>query len=165
MSLAMDEEAKARFMSKVDIGGPTVSHVANLEPCWLWTALTNSDGYGRMRVGGRPLLAHRISWKIHNGPIPAGMCILHRCDTPACVNPAHLFLGTQLDNIRDRDAKKRHVSTPGEQHGRAKLTEAQVLAIRAEYATGAKQASLAERFCMSVPTISKIVRRETWVHV
>jgi len=162
MSLAMDEEAKARFMSKVDIGGP--------DDCWLWTGTLDKDGYGVMGVGDRKLRAHRLSWAIHNGPIPLSMCVLHRCDVPGCVNPAHLFLGTQADNMRDMTIKGRsrlvqHPAPSGEGHPCAKLTEAQVLAIRAECANGATQTSLAERFHMSGPAISRIVRRETWVHV
>jgi len=161
----MDEKDRARFFSKVDKDGPTVTHVDGLGPCWLWTAAT-ADGYGYVSVGGRMLLAHRLSWKIHNGPIPAGMCILHRCDVPACVNPAHLFLGTQLDNIRDRDAKKRHVPSPGEHHGRAKLTDAKVVEIRTLYAMGGvSQRALAKRFGVAHSRISDIVLRKRWGHI
>jgi len=160
MSLAMNEEAKARFMSKVDIGGS--------DDCWLWTGTLDKDGYGVMGVGDRKIRAHRVSWAIHNGPIPEGMCVCHRCDVPGCVNPAHLFLGTQADNMRDMTIKGRsvqHPASPGEGHPCAKLTEAQVLAIRAECANGATQTRLAERFRISSAAISRIVRREAWGHV
>jgi hypothetical protein len=77
--------------------------------CWLWTGGTTNGGYGVIGVGrGRLHRAHRISWEIANGPIPDGLKVLHRCDNPPCVNPAHLFLGTQVDNMRDCAAKGRH---------------------------------------------------------
>lgn len=71
--------------------------------CWLWNGSSLERGYGRFRGS----LAHRVSWVLHNGPIPDGMHVCHRCDVTACVNPAHLFLGTALDNIRDMHAKGR----------------------------------------------------------
>lgn len=75
--------------------------------CWEWQGTRIAHGYGRLRVGSERVLAHRYSWRITNGPIPAGMSVLHRCDNPPCVRPDHLFLGTQLDNNRDRSAKGR----------------------------------------------------------
>lgn len=76
--------------------------------CWLWVACLNEHGYGVFQIGHGTRLATRVAWELHHGSsIPTGMCVLHRCDTPACVNPAHLFLGTRLDNARDRDAKGR----------------------------------------------------------
>lgn len=72
--------------------------------CWIWTGrVMERNGYGTL---GRNL-AHRISWKLHSGPIPKGLYVLHRCDVSCCVNPEHLFLGTQLDNVRDMMAKGR----------------------------------------------------------
>jgi len=165
----IDEKMMARFWAKVDKNGPIVSHVKGLGCCWLWKAATNSDGYGLVGVDGRTLRAHRVSWEIHNGPIPAGMCILHRCDNPACVNPAHLFLGTDADNIRDCVAKGRHVThpaPPGEGHRSAKLTDANVLEIRKLYAAGGVfQRELGERFGVSRQNISYILSRKAWAHV
>jgi hypothetical protein len=94
-----------RFWEKVDKSGD----------CWLWTGARDQHGYGSLSVAheGRerrrsvPVKASRVSWQIHNGPIPAGMWVLHRCDNPPCVRPDHLFLGTQLDNMRDASAKGR----------------------------------------------------------
>lgn len=92
-----------RFWAKVDKGSDA--------ECWEWTASRNSYGYGQLAVvlpsGKRPRLAHRLSWELHVGPIPEGMCILHRCDNPPCVNPSHLFIGTKADNYRDMRAKGR----------------------------------------------------------
>ena len=78
------------------------------------------------------MLVHRVSYEIHAGPIPDGLDVLHRCDVPTCVNPAHLFLGTQRDNVADMDAKGRRRPARGERDGAAKLTEEQVLKIRSD---------------------------------
>lgn len=75
--------------------------------CWIWTASTRPSGYGQMGVGYKTCHAHRVSWKLHRGLIPKSLCVLHKCDTPACVNPEHLFLGTQKDNIQDAVKKGR----------------------------------------------------------
>lgn len=77
--------------------------------CHLWTGGSKPPyGYGHFKAFGRTMKAHRFSWELHCGPIPEELCVLHRCDTPACVNPGHLFLGTQTVNMADRDAKGRH---------------------------------------------------------
>lgn len=111
------------FWSQVDIRQPM--------DCWLWQGMKNHDGYGRMRHGNARTLTHRISYALVRGPIPEGMRVLHHCDVRDCVNPNHLFLGTQADNIRDMDAKGRRRPARGEGHGRAKLNRAQALEIRA----------------------------------
>jgi hypothetical protein len=76
--------------------------------CWLWTGSPVGIGYGRIRANGRHWLAHRASWRVHRGRIPRGRCVLHRCDTPACVNPDHLFLGSLKDNAQDALRKGRN---------------------------------------------------------
>lgn len=88
------------------------SHVAPeaITGCWLWLGKPDKHGYGRINVGGRAgkaQFAHRVSWELHRGSIPNGMGVLHHCDTPSCVNPDHLFIGTQSDNMRDARAKGR----------------------------------------------------------
>ena len=85
--------------------------------CWLWMGAVNQNGYGTWS-GDK---AHRISWRLHQGEIPKGMCVLHKCDVRVCVNPQHLFIGTIADNNRDAINKGR-VVYPGERHGSAKLT-------------------------------------------
>lgn len=94
--------------------------VNKTDGCWLWTAATFAYGYGIFRVDGRNQYAHRVAWELTNGPIPDGLSCLHRCDVPGCVNPDHLFLGTQGDNARDRNAKGRAASKKGPLNGRWK---------------------------------------------
>lgn len=106
-----------------------------------------------------------VSWELHHGPIPDGLCVLHRCDTPACVNPGHLFVGTKGDNNRDMGAKGRHrlQRAPGMYRGeanpRSKLTDAQRDEIVARYrAGGVTHAALASEYAISRVVVGKIVR-------
>ena len=98
--------------------------------CWLWTGTTNPAGYGRLNVKGKVHLAHRVAWMLRHGEIPAGMHACHKCDTPGCVNPDHLFLGDNDANHADKCAKGRQGAARGESSGQAKLTDDQVRAIR-----------------------------------
>lgn len=152
------QSLQERFWAKVDKRGP--------DECWLWTARITS-GYGSIGGGGhsgRSLSAHRVSWELHNGPIPAGVHVLHRCDNRLCVNPAHLFLGTPADNMADRDAKGRQAA--GEKNGVAKLTDNDVRTIRATYAKGGvTQEALARSFNVHQGLISGIIARRRWRHV
>ena len=88
--------------------------------CWLWTAAKLHGGHGQFKMNGPSRTTHRISWEMANGPIPDGLYVCHKCDVPACVNPEHLFLGTQLDNMRDAKAKGRHRSPPMKAPGEAR---------------------------------------------
>lgn len=143
--------------------------------CWAWTGAKNTAGYGQFRMAGKNEGAHRVSWVIENGPIPEGLCVLHRCDNPACVRVSDLFLGTQLDNIADRDSKGRAAiglrngkytrpeCTPrGEHHGRAKLTTADAENIRTAFASGTKNCVLAAQYGVSRTQIKHVVRRRYW---
>lgn len=140
--------------------------------CWLWTGGTNGRGYGKITVGRRPdgskfgAYAHRASWELHCGPIPKGMFILHRCDNPSCVNPEHLFLGTPADNVHDMLAKGRQAAMPlprrGETNNKAKITEADVIAIRA---TRDNQDAVAAAYGVSQTVISNVRLRKSWTHV
>src|SRR3954470_5960578 len=135
-----------RFWPKVERRGS--------DECWPWVGARQQTGYGILFKSSRPRrwhLAHRLSWELHNGPIPGGLHVLHRCDNPPCVNPAHLFLGTQADNNRDRGRKGRNGGHKirGAANGRAKLSPTDVAAIRRAYGDGATQVALAARFGVS----------------
>jgi hypothetical protein len=132
------------------------------DECWEWQG-RRDEGYGLIRVGGsgtRMVVAHRVSWEIHNGPIPKGKFVLHRCDNKPCCNPGHLFLGTHQDNMDDRNKKKRQAR--GERHGSAKLTAKNIRAIRRD---DRKLREIAEDYNVSMNVISGIKRRATWRHV
>lgn len=131
--------------------------------CWEWAGHIHKSGYGYDR---HPLSGlrrtHRISWYLHFGEFDRSLCILHRCDNRKCVNPSHLFIGTQDDNMKDRQSKGRTVNPVGSSHGRSKLTEAIVLRILKSKLNG-RQA--AKHFKISEPTISMIRKGRIWKHV
>ncbi len=121
--------------------------------CWLWKGGHNEWGYGCIWDGFTASLAHRVSWLLHNGPIPIGMCVLHRCDVRLCVNPDHLWLGTQADNVADMVAKDRQAR---------KLLDTDVVAIRQSVGTCQE---LGRLHGVSAMTISHVRARQTWAHV
>ena len=127
--------------------------------CIEWSGRRNEKGYG---YTGNRRRAHRVAWEVVNGAIPDGLCVLHRCDNPPCVRVEHLFLGTQRENIADRQAKGRTVNPPS----RRKLTDEQVRQIRAEYDGGlVTQQALAERWDVSRGNLSRILNRRSYAHV
>ncbi len=133
--------------------------------CWLWTARCDDKGYGRLKVHNRPCAAHRVSWEIHRGPVPLGRFVLHRCDTPTCVNPGHLFLGTHRENMRDMVAKGRSSSANrrGEGNPGAKLTKERVAELRAARAAGLSHRKLAARFEISTGQVHNVLTGKCWV--
>ena len=155
----MPRSLEERFWAKVSKGEG--------DDCWEWTAYRNKGGYGKIARGGSKnerIRAHRLSWILHNGPIPTGAVVCHRCDNPGCVNPYHLFLGTQKDNLQDAQRKGRMAR--GERNHHAKLSRNQVLEIRAQYASGnTSTRALATKYGVSQTSISTIVRREVWKHI
>jgi hypothetical protein len=130
--------------------------------CRLWTAAKKQFGHGRLMWAGKVRSAHRLAWEVENGPIPKGMFVCHKCDVPACVNPDHLFLGTAADNARDRAAKGRGHKLRGRLIGGAKLTDAQVIAIRAD---SRFQREIAVDYGVSVSLIGQIKQRLVWRHI
>lgn len=147
-----------RFLKKID---------KQINGCWLWQATKTKLGYGQLVVDGIPTYAHRIAYELFVGPIPEGMCVLHRCDNPSCVSPTCLWLGTHQDNTRDMWRKNRHYDARGIKHGRAKLTEKEVVAIRGlyKYSPRFTQVKLAALFGVSFSSIHQIIKRKIWKHV
>ena len=145
--------------------------------CWLWQANKNNMGYGMIQSleYGRKILAHRASFIIKNGPIKDDICVLHRCDTPSCVNPNHLFLGTKLENNKDRDAKgrTRYGHNPlypppifrGEDANSSKLTNTKVLEMRDLMSRGATTREMVVRYGIERSTVKRIRNRRTWKHI
>jgi len=151
-----------RFWGWVDKGGP--------EDCWEWRGHRTKRGYGHFQVNKAigPKRAHRVAYFLHTGQQPGALKVLHRCDNPPCCNPAHLFLGTQADNVRDMVSKGRQgtfvpPALKGEANPRAKITQKQADEIRRLYGTGDyKQRELAEMFGINQQRISQIVRGKGW---
>jgi len=110
-------------------------------------------------------MAHRFSYELHNGAIPDGLICCHRCDTPACVNPDHLYVGTDADNVADRERRGRSRHAIGTAHGLAKLDDDRVRSIREQAAAGVAKKALARAFGVSDTVIYSIVNRQTWRHV
>lgn len=128
--------------------------------CWIWLGSTHKNGYGRIytKVRGRPDSTHRVSYELHRGSILDGMYVLHRCDVRACVNPEHLFAGTQAENIHDMYRKGR--ATIGKT-----LVDEDVRAIRRLLCDGLLQREIAERFSVTQSLISAIKLGKIWTHV
>jgi len=131
--------------------------------CLLWIG-AKAKGYGVMSIDGQMKLTHRIAWEYVNGPISDGLHVLHLCDTPACIESSHLFLGTNSDNMADKVKKKRH--TWGSTQPTAKLTEPQVVEIKNLLAVGSfSHREIGEQFGVSKTTITSISIGRTWTHV
>ena len=145
----------ARFRKFVGDGSPT--------DCWEWQSTRSNRGYGKFWLNGRTALAHRVSYEIHHGLIPAGMQVRHACDNPPCVNPAHLSVGTGKDNARD--ALKRGRYRRGSRNGRAKLTEEQAREIRSCWAGGETQVSMARRLGVSRAAVQFVLSGRNWAHI
>lgn len=133
--------------------------------CILWLGAKDTTGYGIVKIQRKERGAHRVAWELRYGKIGPGLCILHRCDTPPCVNTAHLRLGTKLENYRDCQEKGRNKKARGERHGRSKLTTKTVLEIRRLCDAGVALCAMADRFHVTPSAISAVVTRKTWRHL
>lgn len=149
-----------RLCSRVNFDDPT--------GCWLWTGTTRGTHplmYGVMKANGQTWSVHRLSYTLANGPIPDGLLVCHRCDTPLCIRPDHLFLGTHADNMRDCWEKGRHSVLRGEDNGNHQLSEEQVIDIRERFASGhIDQTTIAKEHGVARSLIGMIVRGEIWQH-
>jgi hypothetical protein len=164
----VDPEMLRRFLAVAEIGPP--------DTCWLWPGCdVGSNGYGTIMISYRRYPAHRLSWMLFRGEIQANLLVLHECDTPKCVNPRHLFLGTNADNSKDMVAKGRQAAGDrsstrlhpelvkrGERHHHAKLTEADVRAIRA--ASG-KLREIGDCYGITKGTVWGIRHGKAWTHI
>lgn len=154
---------EARFWDKVDRRGP--------DECWPWQGGTVAGGYGQIRGEGRGWIrAHRLSFQMaHGRPVAPGLIVLHTCDNPPCVNPAHLVEGTYSDNSQDCVRKGRHkVGKPdntGTRNGMSKLDESMVKVIRQRYAIGDKKAAIAADLGVTKMTVYDVIAGRGWVHV
>lgn len=135
--------------------------------CVIWLGAVKAGGYGTMWDGSATQMVHRLSYRLHKGPIPEEMEVCHWCDIACCINPAHLWLGTQLDNIRDMVAKGRHarLGQKGESNARAVLTEDQVLEIRGTAKRMGAFVGLARKFNVRTAVVRDVWHRRTWRHV
>lgn len=133
--------------------------------CWEWVAMLDRDGYGKIRFGAKKLLAHRVSYKLHNGDIPPGMCIMHTCDNRACVNPTHLKAGTPADNAKDMFYKGRNNNVAGERNGSNKYSECAVIKARELHSMGFSNKQISELLGIERSSVCRIVNRVIWKHV
>ncbi|HBD93398.1 MAG TPA: HNH endonuclease [Spirochaetia bacterium] len=133
--------------------------------CWEWTKST-SKGYGHLGIRGKFYQAHRLMWIITNGEIKDGLFVCHKCDNRLCINPDHLFLGTNLDNINDAIEKGKWQHQPkGEKNGNAKLTKNQVLNIKHLVSNGIPTKTISEKFNISQRHVQYIAKNKTWKHL
>jgi len=152
-----------RLWKKVRRGEPS--------ECWLFIGKVIRGGYGRISVPSgvpeksRMVSAHRVAYQSAHGPIPDGMSVCHRCDVPLCCNPAHLFVGTQAENNRDRDVKGRQVGPHGEKNGNRRFSEPQVVGMLRLHASGLSLAEIAWLFDTNKSSVSDICRGRTWAHL
>jgi len=154
-----NEEKKAKYLQNF------YRHLIIRNGCWGYKKFKDTNGYVRIEIGQRKIgLLHRISWELHNGTIPEGMQVNHKCHNPQCCRPSHLYLGTQKDNIRDQIDRGTFVK--GSKHGMSILDENEVKEIKSMLRKGKmKHREIAEIFNVNRSTITDIRREKTWKHV
>lgn len=141
------------------------TRVNKTSTCWLWTGATNKLGYGILHMRRLPGHAHQAAYVLAKGPIPDGLCVLHKCDNPPCCNPEHLFLGTRTDNNRDMVQKNRQRGPIGLDNAATKITEDDVREIRRRAASGESQRRITCDYPINSRSVSNIINRLTWSHI
>ncbi len=146
------------------------ANVQKTRTCWLWIGRRMSEGYGQINLKGVGKSTHRLSWELTYGPIPVGICVLHKCDNRRCVRPDHLFLGTRADNLVDmrrkgREARGEKVANKGVKNGNSKLNDTIVREIRQLRLEGRTIVEIARRYGVDHTLISMIARGKIWKHV
>ena len=153
-----NEEAcslKCRLMSRIEIK----------DSCWVWKGWVSPKGYGYIRVGNNCKSTHRVSYEVFIGDIEKGMCVCHTCDNPSCINPEHLWIGSNQDNAIDREKKGRGRNNKGENHGRSKLKESDIPTILKLLEDGIYQREIARRHGVHQATIFRVSKKKSWKHV
>lgn len=160
MASLKDPFVIARFLSNV-------VDYQDKESCWQWRGIQNSNGYGRFPLNDKHRLAHKVSFEMFVSEIPDGLNVCHKCDNRLCVNPLHLWLGTQSQNLKDAVSKGRmnRPNTDGENNGNRKLDWQQVRTIRQMVANGTPKYLAATAFKVSQSNIGDIVNNRTWKEV
>lgn len=153
----ISEQGRTRFFAKVQKGEP--------HECHPWIARRDAKGYGIFYANDESFRAHRVAWVIANGPIPDGLLVLHRCDNPSCVNPEHLFLGTNADNAADKVAKGRVSRQKGELCGTSKLTDQGVRSMRTMRKLGISIRDISLHFQVTKSAVKAVLYGKTWSHV
>jgi hypothetical protein len=146
---------KSRIVEKIE--------AVPIAGCWIWTGTITSRGYGQLLSNNKKMYAHRAAFEAFVGDIPEGMVVCHTCDNVHCVNPDHLFLGTQKDNLQDMKEKGR--STAGEKNKQSKLSEDDVKAIKHWLNHGVSEYQLSKSFDVSRSAINAIKLGKSWSHV
>lgn len=174
--LTWNVPAKIRFWRQVNKNGPI--HPTLKTRCWEWLGALVSDGYGCIYIHNKRNGAHRFSWELHNGEIPDGLWVLHKCDNPKCVNPSHLFVGNRQQNVDDMMNKGRLEAPKGEKNGFSSLTPDQVLEIRTKFKRQSRKGQkgragnvssnaneLAKEYGISAHHVRALVRKIAWKHL
>lgn len=130
--------------------------------CWEWNSRKDKNGYGVFTLNKKPVKAHRYSYELYNGPIINSLHVLHKCDNPSCINPAHLFLGTAADNAKDRNNKGRTKGAAGELNSHSKISSLDVLFIRSSTDSNTV---LSKKFNIHRNTVYKIRSNKSWKHI
>lgn len=151
---------KCFYTYRIPLSDKFWCRVEKTDSCWIWKGSCDQGGYGQFETREKYARhAHRFSYFLHYGEIPNGMCVCHSCDNPSCVNPTHLFLGTNLDNINDRQKKFRQAM--GLSQGLAKLKESDIKEIR-NLANTTSRRKIGKLFNVAMSTINAVVQRKTW---